>query len=71
MPFRDGELTGHNGGAESVAVVENFDEVTAVLVLERGMAPIVDDQDLDAGEAGEGPDVGSVGASEGELVDES
>ena len=71
MPLRGWELAGEDGGARAVAVLEDLEEVTTFLILHRGEAPVVDQEDVEAGKLGEQADVGAVGAGEGELVVEA
>jgi hypothetical protein len=71
VPLGDGELAGQDGGTGVVPVVEEFEEVTAILRGERIESPVVDEQDIDAGELGEQAEVGTVGAGQGELVEEA
>ena len=40
MPFVDGELAGDQGGAGVDAVIEDFQEIRAVLGGERGQSPV-------------------------------
>ena len=53
VPLGDGELAGQDGGAGAVPVVEEFEEVTAILVSERVEPPVIDEQDVDARELGQ------------------
>ena len=46
----DGQLAGDDGGAASVAILEDFEQVVPGLVVERLQAPVVKDQQLDAAE---------------------
>ena len=71
MPLGGRELAGDDGRAGAVAVLEDLEEVAALRVLDRGEAPVVDDQDVEAGELAEQADVGAVGAGQGELVKEA
>jgi hypothetical protein len=51
MPFVDGDLAGEDRRAASITFLENFIEVTTGAGIERLEAPIVEDEELDAGEA--------------------
>jgi hypothetical protein len=51
VPGLDGELAGDEGGGALVAVLDDLEEVAAFLVLERREAPVVDDEQLGAGQA--------------------
>ena len=50
VPFVDGDLTGEDGRATPIAFLEDLVEVTTGTGVERFEAPIVEDQELDAGE---------------------
>ena len=67
VPFVDGDLTGENGRATPVAFLEDLVEVTTGTGVERFEAPIVEDQELDAGETAQ--DAG-VAAGEREFGEE-
>jgi hypothetical protein len=56
---------------ERVTVLEDLEEVAALRALHRGEPPVVDEQDVEAGEFAEQADVGAVGAGQGELVKEA
>jgi len=53
VPFRDGELARDNGGRLAVTVVDDLEEISLGLITERGEAEVVDDEELDLGEASE------------------
>jgi hypothetical protein len=65
------QLARDDGRAIAVAVLEDLEEVPALLVCERRQAPIVNQQDVDAREFAEDTDVGAIGAGEGEVVKEA
>jgi hypothetical protein len=71
VPLLDGELAGDDGRARGGAIVEDLVEVAPFGVVDLDESPVVEDEDVDAGDLGEETPVGSVGASEGELVEES
>lgn len=50
MPSGDGQLAGYDGGAASIAVLEDFKEVMRGLAVEGLKAPIVKDQQLHTAE---------------------
>ena len=50
VPMLDGELTCDDGGSATVAVLEDFQEVTALWGGEDGQAPIVYDQHIHPGD---------------------
>jgi hypothetical protein len=47
----DGELTGQDRRAAAVAIVDDFEQVAALLRGQRRQPPVVEDQKLDMGEA--------------------
>ena len=46
MPKVDGQLAYDDGGAFVVAVIDNFEQITPLLVRERGETEVVQDQDI-------------------------
>jgi hypothetical protein len=70
VPFVDGDLTGENGRATPIAFLEDLVEVTTGTGIERFEAPIVEDQELDAGETAQDAGVAAVAAGEGEFGEE-
>ena len=62
MPFVDGDLAGEDGGATPITVLEDLVEVTTGAGVERFEAPIVEDEELDAGEAAQDAGVAAVTA---------
>ena len=51
MPFVDGDLAGQDGRAAPVTLLEDLVEITTGAGIERFEAPIVEDEELDAGKA--------------------
>jgi len=68
VPGLDGELAGDEGRSALVAVLDDLQEVAALLVLEGSETPVVDDEQLGAGQAGEEPAVGAVASGDGEFL---
>ena len=71
MPGRDGELAGDDGGAAAVAVLEDFEQVVAGLVVERLQAPVVKDEQLNAAELAREPRVAAVAAGERQIGEQA
>ena len=71
VPFLDRQLAGDDGGAPAVAVLDDLEQVAAVLGAQRCEAPVVEDQDVGLGEAGEQLGVAPVGAADVEFVEQS
>ena len=67
MPLGQGELAGDEGGARGVSV---FEEVAAVVGVERGESEVVEDEEVGFGEGGEELGVSAVAAGDGEVVQE-
>jgi len=63
VPVLEGELTGHEGGAAAVAVFEDFEQVAALAIGQRGEAPVIEDHEIGFGQGGEQLAVGAAGAS--------
>ena len=70
VPLLDGELAGDQGGAQAVAVLQDFEDVTALLFGEVGQSPVIDDEQVEAGVGSENLPVASVGLGHGEVVEE-
>src|SRR5215831_3261300 len=70
VPFVDGDLTGENGRSTPIAFLEDLVEVTTGTGIERFEAPIVEDQELDAGETAQDAGVAAVAAGECEFGEE-
>src|SRR5207244_10611172 len=54
-----------------VAILEDLQDVATLLILERGEGPVVDEQHVHTCELAEEADVGAIGASQGQLVEEA
>src|SRR5580704_6120289 len=70
VPFVDGDLAGEDGRAAAVALFEDLVEVTTGTGVERFKAPIVEDEELDAGEAAQDACIAAVTAGEREFGEE-
>ena len=71
VPLGDGQLTRHDGRARAVAVIEELQEVAAILRREGIEPEIIDEQHVDTRELGEQAEVGAVGAGQGEFMEEA
>ena len=65
------DLAADDRGPGAVAIVEHLEEVAAFGVGDRGHRKVIDHQDVGARELREHPCVGSIGARERELREES
>jgi hypothetical protein len=70
MPLGGRELAGDDGRAASVAIFKDLEQVAPLLVLHRRQAPVVEHEDVHAGEFAQEPGVGAVGTSKAEVVEE-
>src|SRR5260370_39153816 len=70
VPFVDQDLAGEDGRAAPVAFLEDLVEVTTGTGVERFEAPIVEDEELDAGETAEDAGIATVTAGERKLGEE-
>ena len=70
VPLVRRQLAGDDGGARGGAVFEDLEQIPPVLIAERPESPIVEDEDVDACEAGEETDVTAVGVREREFFAE-
>src|SRR5499426_3061779 len=58
-------------GAAAVAILENLEEIAALLILRRGQAPVVEEEHVEAGELAEEPAIGAVGAGQAQVVEQA
>src|ERR1700674_1289765 len=71
VPVIDGELTGHNRGAAAVAIVDDFEQVAALLRGQGSQPPVVEDQKLDTGEALEEAYIPAIAACQCKCVEQA
>src|SRR5467141_222609 len=71
VPVIDGELAGHDGGTAAVAVVDDFEQIAALLRGQRRQPPVVEDQKLDTGEALEEACIPSIAACQRKRVEQA
>ena len=71
MPALHGQLRGHDRGAQSMAVLDDLEQVAAVLGAELRHPPVVDDQDGGLGDRGEQLGIAPVGARDGQLGEQA
>src|SRR2546425_1642488 len=70
VPLVGRELARDDRRPGLAAILQDLEQVAPVLVSQRPEAPVLEHEDVDAGELAEEADVGAVGMSEGELVEE-
>src|SRR5580658_8998029 len=71
VPVIDGELTGHNRRAAAMAIVDDFEQVAALLRGQWRQPPVIEDQKLDTGEALEEAYIPSVAACQCKCVEQA
>ncbi len=71
MPVPDGDLAGEDRGPVAVAVVDDLEQIAALEVGQGRESPVVEDEHVGAGQAGEQSRVGPIGAGECELVEQA
>ena len=70
VPFVDRDLTGEDCRAAPIAFFEDLVEVTTGTGVERFEAPIVEDEELDAGETAQDAGIAAITAGEREFGEE-
>src|SRR2546425_9800243 len=70
MPLAGWELARDDRRAATAAVFENLEEIAPLLVLHGGQAPVVEHEDVHAGELAQQLAVATIGAGELEVVEE-
>ena len=48
VPVLNGELAGHDGTAATMSIVDDLQEVSALIQRQVGETPVIEDQQLDA-----------------------
>lgn len=71
VPFTDGDLAGDQQRAAVVSVVDDLEQIAALLGIERLWPPIVDDQQPDPFERGQEPRQAALAARLGEVAEQA
>ena len=71
VPLRNGDLAGEDRGTVAVAILDDLEQIPALEVADRRDPPVIEDEHVDAGKAGEEPRVGAIGAGERQLVEQA
>ena len=71
VPFLDRQLTGREGGAPSVAVFEDFQQVTALFGGQFDQAPVIEDEELGPRQGVDEFGVAPVPLGDGQVLEES
>jgi hypothetical protein len=67
VPAVDGDLAGDHGGAAAVALLDDLEEIAALLGRERPETPVVEDEEFDAAEGAHEAGIAAVAAGEREV----
>ena len=70
MPVVDRELTGHEGGPTPMPIIEQFQQIAAVLVGQGGQAPIIQGHEIRLGESPEQTPIAAIAFGDRELPEE-
>ena len=70
MPAVDGNLAGDDQRALVVAVLDDFKEIARLVGGERLRAPVIEDEQLDAGQGAQEPGVARVAVGDGQIGEE-
>ncbi len=71
VPHGDGELAGDDGGAQLDAVLDHLENVGGLVGAERSDQEVVDEENVDAGPAGEQTRQAAFGAGDGDVVEQA
>ena len=71
VPMLNRKLAGDDGRAAAVAVVEHFQQVAPVRVVEHRQPPIINDEDVYLGQLLEQFQVAPVGTPDAELIEQA
>ena len=66
-----GKLARDDRGAAAVAILENLEQVAALLVLWRSQTPVIEEEDVHPRELAEEPAVGAVGTRQAEVIEQA
>ena len=67
MPLFDWQLRGDEGRTQAMSVVEDVEQVAALLGIECREPPVIEDEEVGFGELGEVLGIGAVAASDGDV----
>lgn len=70
VPVVDGDLAGDEGGAATAPIFNDFQQITAFPVAERGESPIVEDEEIGLGELVQESRVRAVATCHREIAEE-
>jgi hypothetical protein len=70
MPVFNGKLAADEGGAVTVAVLDDFEKISPFGIVQRSQTEIVQDKHMSFGELLHESSVGAIGAGESDLIEE-
>lgn len=70
MPVIDWELTGHEGGPTSMAIIEEFQEIPAMLIGQRSQPPVIQHHEVGLGETPEHAPISAIAFGDCEFPEE-
>ena len=70
MPVRDRQLAGDDRGPAILAIVEQFQDISTIVIPERGQAPVVEHEDSSLGQGGHELHIAAIAFGEWELLEE-
>jgi hypothetical protein len=70
VPVLDRHLAGDDGRSPLVTIIDDFEEIAALLAGERGEAPIIEDEQVDPRQHLEEPRIASVAAGERQSLEQ-
>ncbi len=71
VPFGDRDLGGDKGGGPSAPILDDLEEIAALVGSHGRDRPVVEDQEPNLGERGEQSRVATVGTGDGEVLERS
>ena len=71
VPAFPWQLTGDDGGPRAIAILEDLEQIVSVAIGDGPESPVVEHQDVDAGEAPQDGDVGAVRVRERQIRKEA
>jgi len=70
MPVRDRQLAGDDRGPAILAIVEQFQDISTIVIPERGQAPVVEHEDSSLGQGGHELHIAAIVFGERKLLEE-
>jgi len=70
MPLLDRKLAGDQSGTAAMAILNNLQQVSSLLIGKGGKSPVIKDQEIALGQEGKHLGVASDSPGQGQLVEE-